>query len=60
MKGTIVKLPARYVLIMGEGESQQIEFGRSGYQLSEVARHYGVDDIKVVDHKCLKLTLTSD
>lgn len=58
MKARLVKLPARYMLVMGEDDMQQIEYTRSGYNAAEIAKHYGFDEIEMVDHKCLNITFS--
>lgn len=57
MKATIVKLPARYVIIMGDGEHKEVEFGNTEFQSAEVAKQYGATEIEVGDYrKCLSFT----
>jgi len=60
MKATIVKLPARYVVIMGDGDYITHEFGRSGYQAAEIAKAYGVTETVMGSvEECLKFTQSS-
>ena len=57
MRATIVKLPARHVIIMGDGEHKEIEFANTAYQAAEVAKQYGATELKMGDHrKCLSYT----
>lgn len=61
MRATIVKLPAKYAVIMGDGEFKQVEFGRSGYVVSEIAKAHGATEIEMGDHKkCLSYTHMPD
>ena len=61
MKATIVKLPARYAILVGEGDDAQLLFGNTGYQSSEIASAHGATEIEMGDVKCnLTLTHTSD
>ncbi len=57
MRATIVKLPARNVIIMGDGEHIEVEWGNTGYQSAEIAKHYGATEIVMGDYrKCLSFT----
>lgn len=61
MKATIIKLPARYIILIGEGEDAITVFGNTGYQSAEIAQEHGATEIETGDVKCnLKLTHTSD
>lgn len=57
MNATIVKLPDRYVLIVGKGKAQVVEYARSGYKCAQIAKEYGVT--KIIQgsiEECLKFT----
>lgn len=61
MKATVVKLPSRYVILVGEGDERELLFANTGYQAMEVCRVRGASDIKMGDVECnLTLTHTSD
>jgi len=57
MKATIVKLPARYAILVGEGVEEQVLFGNTGYQSAEKAKALGATEIVMGDHQC-NLTFT--
>lgn len=60
MKATIIKLPARYAIQIGEGDDAITKFGNTGYQSAEIAAANGATDIETGGLECLKITHTSE
>ena len=59
MKATLVKIPAKYIVIMGDGEHLEVEFAATEFKAANVARQYGATDIKVgAFNECLSFTHT--
>jgi len=56
MKATIVKIPHKYLIAIGEGKDQRIVFARTGYQCAEVANANGATETEMGTVECLSIT----